>query len=151
MDVFDYAKRRYIEESKAGDAFDKVYCVFDKDSHASYEQALDKIQRAKPLNTYIAIPSVPCFEYWLLLHFNYLTRPYMPLPGNSASHQVLTELQGHYPEYQKGLGSVFEKLFGNLEDAKSNAARGLRQAQAADTDNPSTYVHVLVNYLQQIK
>ena len=151
LDVFNHAKHRYNEENKAGDPFDKVYCVFDKDNHASYEQALDRIQRARPLNTYSAIPSVPSFEYWLLLHFICLTRPYMPLPGNSASRQVLTELQRHYPEYRKGLDSVFETLFGNLEDAKRNAARGLMQVQAANTDNPSTYAHFLVEYLQQIK
>ena len=151
LDVFNFAKHRYNEEKKAGDPFDKVYCVFDKDNHDSYQQALDRIQRARPSKTYVAIPSVPCFEYWLLLHFTYLTRPYMPLDGNSASNQVLADLLGHYPEYRKGLDGVFEELFGNLEDAKSNASRGLIQAQEADTDNPSTYVHVLVEYLQHIK
>lgn len=151
LDVFGHAKQRYNEENKAGDPFDKIYCVFDKNSHASYQQALDRIQRARPSNTYVAIPSVPCFEYWLLLHFIYRTRPYTPLPGNSASNQVLADLQGHYPEYRKGLDRVFEELFGNLEDAKSNAARGLIQMQEACTDNPSTYVHVLVEYLQQLK
>ncbi len=151
LDVFNHARQRYTEESKAGDPFDRVYCVFDKDNHTSYEQALDRINRARPLDTFFAIPSVPSFEYWLLLHFICLTRPYMPLPGNSASNQVLTELLGYYPEYRKGLDSVFERLYSNLEDAKRNATRGLMQVQAADTDNPSTYAHFLVEYLQQIK
>ncbi|MEJ2682434.1 MAG: RloB domain-containing protein, partial [Gammaproteobacteria bacterium] len=49
-------------------SFDKIYCVFDKDSHASYARALDALVSATPKDTFFTINSVPFFEYWLLLH-----------------------------------------------------------------------------------
>lgn len=149
--VLGYAKQRYREEKDAGDAFDKVFCVFDKDAHVNYAEALDAIAIATPRNTFIAINSVPCFEYWLLLHFIYSTRPYTALPGNSAGNQLLRELKGYMAGYEKGANSVFATLIGELEFAKNNAERSLRETEANGTDNPSTRVHEMVSFLQSIK
>ncbi|MEX2130014.1 MAG: RloB family protein [Pseudohongiellaceae bacterium] len=148
--VLAYAKQRYREELGAGDAFDKVFCVFDKDAHPSYTNVLTAIAAAKPARIFEAINSVPCFEYWLLLHFNYSTKPYQPLPGRSTGDQVLSDLCGYMAHYKKGAGDVFLKLISQLEFAKQNSARALREAERSDTDNPSTRVHELVNYLQEI-
>lgn len=76
ISVVTHSKQRYTEEKRKGDAFDRVFCVFDKDTHTSYESALDETSKAKPKNVYQAINSVPCFEYWLLLHFEFTTKPY---------------------------------------------------------------------------
>jgi len=54
--IFTVAKRRYRDEKERGDPFDKVYCVFDKDNHTSYHNALHAIQNAKPKDTFEAIP-----------------------------------------------------------------------------------------------
>lgn len=151
MSVVAYAKQRYREEKDTGDAFDKVFCVFDKDAHLNYSDALTTIAAAKPNDTFIAISSVPCFEYWLLLHFIYSTRPYSALPGNSTGNQVLTDLKAYMPEYVKGAENIFEILKEQLNFAKSNAERSLTQAEASQTDNPTTQVHKLVGYLQEIK
>ena len=69
ISVVRHAKRRYREERGKGDAFDRVYCVFDKDTHATYYEAINDCVSFKPLGVLHAVPSVPCFEYWLLLHF----------------------------------------------------------------------------------
>jgi hypothetical protein len=151
LSIIQHAKQRYREEKDAGDAFDKVFCVFDKDTHAHYQQGLDTIRSATPKNVYVAITSVPCFEYWLLLHFNYTTRPYDSLPGNSACNQVLTELKSHMAGYTKGSIDIFSALLGQLDFAKNNAIRALQSAEANHTDNPSTKVHELVDFLQNIK
>lgn len=100
--VVHYAKQRYREERDAGDTFDRVFCVFDKDAHHHYDEALQAIAAQKPYETYFAITSVPSFEYWLLLHFIYTTRPFVALPGNSAGNQLLAELRHYLPDYQKG-------------------------------------------------
>ncbi|MCG5494998.1 RloB family protein [Ectothiorhodospira variabilis] len=150
-DVLRYAKQRYREEKDAGDAFDKVFCIFDKDAHANYDEALNAIAQSQPRETFIAVNSVPSFEYWLLLHFTYSTRPYSALPGNSAGNQVLSELKAYLPNYEKGADNMFALLLGQLEFAKSNAARSLRAAKEHGTDNPSTRVHELVEFLQSIK
>lgn len=148
--VVRFAKQRFREEKDAGDAFDKVFCVFDKDTHHHYGEALGSIAAAQPRDTFIAINSVPCFEYWLLLHFVYSTKPYVALSGNSAGNQVLSELQAYLPAYDKGSEDIFMSLLGQLEFAKNNAERSLRQAEASGTDNPTTRIHELVGFLQTI-
>lgn len=148
--VLAYARQRYREENDAGDAFDKVFCVFDKDAHPGYAEVMTAIAAAKPSDVFVAINSVPCFEYWLLLHFTYSTKPYQALPGNSTGNQVLSDLSGYMPHYKKGAGDICSELINQLERAKSNAERALRAANLNGTDNPSTRVHELVTYLQEI-
>lgn len=149
--IVRYAKQRYQEEKDTGDAYDKVFCVFDKDQHTNYPSALNAIASSRPGSCFVAINSVPCFEYWLLLHFDYRTRPYAALPGNSAANQVITALRQFWPEYEKRAENVFAYLLDQLEFAKNNATRAWREAQASGADNPSTRVHELVTFLQGIK
>lgn len=151
ISIFEYARQRYRAERDAGDAFDHVFCVFDKDTHHSYEQAVREISHASPKNLFHAITSIPCFEYWLLLHFDYSTRPYDSLPGNSACQLVLSDLKKYMPHYSKGHAQTFEELQGQLEYAKANAIRALKAAESSNTDNPTTRVHELVSFLQDIK
>lgn len=150
VSVFEAARERYVRHRNAGDSFDRVYCVFDRDTHDSYERARTAIDRATPKGTFYATTSVPCFEYWLILHFNYTTQPFAPLPGNSPGNQVLGELRNFIPDYEKGSEGLFEKLIDQLDFAINNARRGLRHDTAAGTDNPSTRVHELVEYLQNL-
>jgi len=151
LSIVEFASDRYREERNAGDPFDRVYCVFDKDTHTSYQSAIDRIKRATPKRTFFAITSVPCFEYWLLLHFQYTTKPYEPLQGNSAGNQVLRALKAVVPDYEKGKQDIFPMLLDQIEFAKHNAVRALEAGKSGHTDNPSTHVHELVEYLQQIK
>ncbi len=151
LGIYKYARRRYFDEKANGDPFDRVYCVFDKDTHGTYQRAVDEIQRARPAGTFMAINSVPCFEYWLLLHFNSTTRPYAPLPGNSACNQVLTELRKYMPDYSKGNAEIFSLLVEKMDFAIGNADHALQIATDAGTDNPTTRVHELVRYLRNIK
>lgn len=148
--VVEYAKRRYKEEARE-DPFDKVFCVFDKDCHESYARALDAISR-EPSGTFEAIPSVPCFEYWFLLHYKYTTSPYEGISGgNSPCDNLTSDLRTHIPEYGHGTSGLFFRLKDDLGTAKQRARRALHQAREAGTDNPSTRVHLLVHYLQHIK
>lgn len=151
LGIYHYAKRRFGEEKAAGDPFDHVYCVFDKDTHAHYADAVSTIEQAVPADTFYAITSVPCFEYWLLLHFIASTKPYAGTPDKSAGKQVETELRNYIPDYAKGHQGIFAKLVSQLDFAKANAARTLAIAGGNGTDNPSTHVHELVTFLQQIK
>lgn len=151
VSIVNYGKQRYREERDAGDAFDKVYCVFDKDSHANYHQAMDLVRRTVPKNTFMAVNSVPCFEYWLVLHFYYSTQPFSGLPGRSACAQVIDVLKNFMPDYAKSDNDVFSRLVDQLPFAIDNAGRALRAAEVNDTDNPSTRVHELVQFLQNVK
>jgi len=149
--VFERAIELYENENCKGDAFDKVYCVFDKDSHETYDETLIRIEAQNPKGVFSAAVSVPCFEYWILLHFNYTTKPYHATGYSSIGNEVLKDLKAVFPEYTKGSEDIFESLSAQLEFAKENAKRSLAHAQANHTDNPITYIHELVGYLQNLK
>lgn len=149
--IWEYARQRYREAKDAGDEFDKVFCVFDKDNHDGYYETCQEIDTAVPKNTFYYITSVPCFEYWLLLHFIYTTKPYESLLGNSSAEQVLSDLKNYIPDYKKGDRGVFLDLLEQLPQAKAYAQKTLDVTRESGTDNPSTKVHQLVDFLQKIK
>lgn len=152
VSIVAYAKKRYLDEQAiTDDPFDKVFCVFDRDAHDTYQQALDKIATVRPKDTFVAITSVPCFEYWLLLHFDYTTAPFYAAGKKSAGEQVIDKLRKGLPDYQKSNRAVFDQLIDRLPRAKAHAAKALRDAKTSNSDNPSTLVHELVEYLQNIK
>ena len=72
----------------------------------------------------------------------------------SAGAAVLKELKVFWPEYTKAVAGVFLTTMQIRNDelgyAKTNAKRALIAANENRTDNPSTTVHLLVDYLQQI-
>ena len=156
LSVINHGIKLYEEELKVeSGAFDKVYCVFDRDMHPNYQHALDKLVNLKPKEVFFAANSVPCFEYWLLLHFTYTTAPYSSVGGVSSGAAVLKELKAFWPEYTKAVPGVFLTTLQLRNDelgyAKANAKRAFIAANENHTDNPSTMVHLLVEYLQQIK
>jgi len=150
MSVYNASRERYASHDGAGDPFDKVYCVFDQDTHANYRQAVDALSRARPAGTWEAITSVPCFEYWILLHFNPTTRAFRQTSRTSGCQQVIRELENYIPGYAKGRQGLFDQLVEHLDFAIQHARRTLKQANATGTDNPSTRVHELVDYLRTL-
>jgi len=46
--VLALARARYQQEQTAGDPFDTVFCVFDKDDHAGYSRALARLSSIRP-------------------------------------------------------------------------------------------------------
>lgn len=96
MNVYERARKQYdLERSDLGtDPYDRVFCVFDQNRHTTYQQALDSICNATPAGIFQAIPSGPCFEYWLLLHFAFRTQPYRGAGKESACDRVI---KGNYP------------------------------------------------------
>ncbi|QXN62316.1 RloB family protein [Serratia fonticola] len=149
--ILQYARDLYRESCDKGIPFDRVYCVFDRDMHSDYEETLRKISELRPFNTFSSVRSVPCFEYWLLLHFTYTTKAYEGLPSNSSGTQVVSELKNYIPDYGKGMKGVFINLSGQLDFAINNSKRAVRAANDSGSENPSTYVHELVEYLMGIK
>lgn len=148
--VYEKAVEIYENETTRGDSYDKVYCVFDKDTHETYSSTLKSISLMEPKGVFFYVKSVPCFEYWLILHFNYTTKPYASTEKNSTGDIALKELKKLMPDYKKGLKGVFSTLHGQLEFAKANAVRAEKHAQANHTDNPSTNINDLVDYLQKL-
>ena len=151
ISVVQHAKSRYAEERLKNDAFDRVFCVFDKDTHASYAQALDEVSRSVPRRVFSFINSIPCFEYWLLLHFVFSTRSYAGAGAKSACARLIEELHRYIPGYSKGASGLFKDLMGQTDQAVAFSKRALQEASRNGTDNPTTVMHKLVEYLQHLE
>lgn len=149
LSVVEFAIKTYHQEP----VFDRIYCVFDRDRHARFDAAMDKLLRTKlsKKNIIYAIPSVPCFEFWLLLHFKYTTKPFDAPYGDSICSKVIEELKNHLPTYQKGDQNVFNQLKDKLDNAIANARRVEKFHKTSGTDNPSTSMHSLLVYLRDLK
>lgn len=104
------------QEAKKRDSekvpYDQVWCVFDRDQHESFDRALDKARG----NKFFLADSIPCFEFWFLLHF-------APKQHNYDDHDnVVGDLKqpGFLPDYvEKSV--PFEKLFPRIETAIENS------------------------------
>ncbi len=151
MSVFKHAKKLFKKEERLGEKFDRVYCVFDKDGHPSYRDALDAIQRAAPKDTFHAISSVPCFEYWVLLHFCYSTKPYDAPAGMSSCEQLMKDHKKVFADYEKCDRGIYRKLEDKTHIAIKNARKSLVAAKRAETDNPTTRMHLLVEDLYSLR
>ena len=77
--------------------------------------------------------SMPCFEYWLLLHFEYTTRAFLGTPGRSACSRVISELKRHLPDYEKNDPRLFVRLREQMPEAVARAKQG-RKEGASFTD-----------------
>lgn len=152
LKMIDEAIKIFNEKNKI---YDRIYCVFDKDQHADYQNAINKIEshRGRKINSIpiYAINSVPCFEYWLLLHYVESDRPYEKVGSKSAGDQIVSELKKHIPGYSKGHENIFEITKPNLKNAIGSAKRISGQQKKNGSDNPFTNFYELVEYLKGIK
>ena len=146
--VVDFALKEFKKDKK----YDRVYCVFDKDRHTSYDNALDKVRRARLGKGHLifATTSVPCFEFWLLLHFTYTTKQY-DTGSSSICANVISDLKDHLPRYEKRNIDTYQATKDKLGAAIINCKRVEQHCDAAGTDMPSTKVHELVDYLRNLK
>jgi hypothetical protein len=110
-----------IETYRRVPEFDCIYGVFDRDRHTTYDTAIDRVRHARlGKGTKIsAITSVLCFEFWLLLHFVYTTRPFEAPPGDSICSRVIEELRKSIPEYRKGRPDIY----GTIQDKPDIATK----------------------------
>ena len=141
------AKKERDREIRRGEKYDRVYCVFDRDEHATFQTACDEARASRLRLT----TSWPCFEFWLRLHFDFSRQPYGWSGGRSPAQNCVSEVRNFFPHYAKAARGVFFELEDRLEEAKARAARALDDARATGEFNPSTEVHELVGYLQSLK
>lgn len=118
-----------------------VCCVFDRDQHPGVD---DVIRRAARAGIRVGF-SNPCFELWLLLHFQDFGAP---CAGSCGT--VHARLVKHVPDYVKTL--PFELLRGRFESARDRAmtlaTRHANDGIVVPTRcDPSTDVHRLLTEL----
>ena len=131
------AEARAKRERNAYLRYDQVWCVFDVDAHPNLPEAL---QQAKANGIRIAL-SNPCFELWILLHFQ---DQRAHLERKAAAHAC----RKHLPRYRKGV--AYDALKDRYAEALQRA-RDLADWQEKRGNggaNPSTGVYLLTEVLQ---
>ena len=147
---------RRAEKALANDSgWDEIYCVVDQDGRdraiRSLEHELRTLDQQFVDTSVRMIRSDPCFEFWLLLHFEFTDRPFLSAgKGRTACDAVTAELRRHLPGYQKNAPRVFEDFSDRLDTAIVNAGRlrSLHPAPAASM--PRTDADQLVERLLKI-
>jgi hypothetical protein len=127
--------------------YDRIYCVFDRDGHSNFPQAIGLIRQL----AYQPIVSWPCFEIWVLLHFVYSTAPYNGAGSQSACDLVVREVKKHFAGYAKGHRGIYGNLESKIDDAIVHAKRLVQHNTSTNSYNPSTAMHELVDYLRKLK
>jgi len=155
INIVDHAKNIYdLEFSSHRPNFEQVFCVFDRDTHNTYYNALSKIDAINNnlgTTTFSGITSNPCFEIWLLLHFVYTTKLYTPSQNRSASNHVLSDLIQHLPSYNKSCNDAFIQTIQNIEVATKRAEQLAQHCASSFTDSPSTKMDQLMTYISTVK
>jgi hypothetical protein len=154
LQVVKYAEQLLQEGNKhrgiRPKSFDEVYAVFDRDDHESFFEALHRVQSMNgklrndenQIVEFKAIASVPCFELWLLLHFE-------EVQSQIHRNEVMKRLKHHMPNYQKGQLGIFETLQDNLQSAIKRAQ--ILAAKRSAHDAPFTSMHELVYLLTTLR
>ena len=149
--VLRFAKDQYAKSKQDGDAYNRVYCVFDRDQHDSFEATVETIAEIKPENTFFAITTTPCFEFWMLLHFEYSSKSYQAAANKSPCDNVNAKLKEYWPEYGKNKRSIYVSSKDRIQDAIINALRLTTENLTTVSINPQTNMHDLIKYLQSIR
>lgn len=129
--------------------YDKVFCVFDRDGHESFDRAREKIKtlagrKKKPLPIQEAI-SIPCFEFWVLLHFERTDAPFHKCAG--VIQRICEE--HHMPGYEKADATIARLLMARLEEALGNA--DWIEGRAVNNGyNPYTSVHHVLRHFAEV-
>jgi len=116
--------------------YDQVWCVFDRDEHAHFDEA---INQALDNKLELAV-SNPCFELWILIHYQEQT-------AGLTRQDAQKKVRKYIPNYEKNIS--FAELEGRTFKAVRRAGRMEANAKERGkaTDNPSTGVWRLVKML----
>lgn len=139
------------EGLKRARKFDRVICAIDRDSHANFDEAVQLAKQSSKLDLCV---SHPCFEYWLLLHFQYTRKPYKAAGDQSAADRLIADLS-KFPEmseYHKGKSTgIFAQLLGErFEAARMRGPQALKDAIESGDMNPSTKLFELIKLMEDM-
>ncbi|MBS3030326.1 MAG: RloB domain-containing protein [Dolichospermum sp. DET50] len=141
------------ESNRGGEPkYDDVFCIFDDDNKPEkYKKALST---AKEYN-FEPITSIPCFEFWFLLHYCYTTSPftnYKELCPKLEAEMRKAGILNQGENYDKSDKLLYEKLRPDQETAINNAIKLEQKHPNIDgCQKPSTKVHILIDKLQKQK
>lgn len=148
MQIVESAKEILLKSK----SFERVFCVFDRDEHLDFENAIKSanaqnekyVSDSEEMISFRPIVSIPSFELWLLIHFECVTKPL---------HRKVVEsmLKKHIIGYEKGKKGVFLLTSDLLNTAFRNADIMNAEALRIGRKDPFTEVDRLVKLLMELK
>lgn len=127
---------KFAKEKSKENSYDKIYCVFDKDTHSNFDKAKQECKKYK----FEEITSNPCFEFWILLHFTYTTKSFAT---NSPCNELInTYLKGYIKDYTKNYNftNIIQQ---NLDTAIANAQKANEEAEKNNYESSYTFMDKL--------
>ena len=156
IQVVEYAEHLFCTGDRAraieARSFDRVFVVIDRDQHRTYFDALAKLDALndrltndeKKAVSFHRIASVPCFELWLLLHFENIQAPL-------HRREVYERLRAHLPGYDKGQPGHWGTTKEFLGQAMQRATERIEATNAYNGTEPYTDMGRLVQTLLTLK
>lgn len=156
LKIVDEAINRLASNNKK---YHQIFCVFDHDDEQHFDEALDKANALTYKNSdgnplIVVIPSNPCYEFWLLLHFPHhaSSSPVAKLPDASVGDQMRHRLEKAMPSYGKNTPNIWQELIDNnarWEIATQKAYQINKLANFDYRHRPTTAFPVLFLALKQ--
>ena len=108
---------KYSRDSLPDDEF---WVVYDREATAKYDNSLHEkaFSKAKKEGINVAISNV-CFEYWILLHFEYTDAPFNnfeELISKSRLNEFMCNLTKS--KYDKSCEEIFQRIGHKINDAR---------------------------------
>ena len=145
--IVEHAKDR-LKEASGG--IEKVYCVFDSEApntgrDSRFKNALKEISASE--GKIIGASSVPCFEFWVLLHYKMTTAEF------KDCSEVEKTIKKYIKGYSKGNltgAELYSELKNKTDIAIKNAKNLKVEKERHGIPNPATDIHLLVEELLNI-
>ncbi|MDJ1179203.1 RloB family protein [Roseofilum sp. BLCC_M91] len=141
--------RKVVQEGKRlqeKEKPDRLYCVFDGD-RLEFDEACKMTKDDEP------IFSIPCFDLWFLLHFEYTSSPLTSEQVCDKVDRIFKKQEILKPNesYVKEKGrDYYPHLQTEQESAIKGAKRLMEEQEENDSNNPLTRVHLLVEELKKV-
>ena len=137
-------------EIKTDEDNNKIYCIFDTDTSKEKNKQINEAMKIAKKNNIEIILSNPCFEDWLLCHFQYSTK-------ELSNKEIINELNNYIKpifkkKYYKSL-DIYEAIKDKTDFAIKNSKeqinyhKKLKRNLFSIEANPSAMVYIIVEDL----
>ena len=154
LELIEEKKKSLKTDGKFDKAIDRFVIVFDRDSYENLEDYVEFIEKASADN--ILTVTSPCFELWLILHYENAVEKYVATNkdrlfdnekvsrAHSFASNLFSEISGTNPKS----GSFFNKLKGGI-DLAVEQEKALEQDILKMTTEIGSNVGVLIEQMRE--
>ncbi len=154
LELIGEKKKALKRDTRFDKEIDRFVIVFDRDSYENQKKYLEFIEKAKEGN--ILTVTSPCFELWLILHYENALKNYI-LPNRekllenaklSRAHTFASYLFSEISGTNSKSGTFFKKLK-DYVDLAIEQEKGLEQGIREMADNLGSNVGTLIEQMRE--